>query len=1321
MPEPSPEAVEALFQQATDLVPARRGAFLDERCAGDPDLRAAVEELLRFDAEDQREPDFLPSPAALLRAALPPRAEAMPASFGRYRILRRHGEGGMGTVYEAEQDNPRRTVALKVIRPEHVSPELINRFKHEAQILARLQHSGIAQVHEAGMSEDGRPFFAMEFIRGMPLDEFTRSRGLAPAARLELLARVCDAVQHAHDKGVIHRDLKPGNILVDESGQPKVLDFGVAHVTAADLLTTASRTQTGQMLGTLSYMSPEQIAAHPAGLDARSDVYTLGVILFELLAHRLPYHLDQLPVHEVARVIEQQEPSRLGSIDKACRGDVEIIVARALEKEKSRRYASAGDLASDIRRHLQGEAILARKVSTAERYWRWTRRNPSIAVLGGVLTGVLVLVTVGSLLAAGRFASLAERERNSATAERSARLEADQARTAAEAASAAAQAETYRAMLSEVKALRAGHELGWREEALANLARLAVMPTPRRDLAELRSEAVASIGEFGVKEVARLEASGGTVFWLDFSPDSRTLVTGANNGDLNSWDVPGRKHLQTLAGVMRGSYRGQGLFLPDGDLAFLTAGDRVSFLGALGRQSARRPIGRGNAKAVKLGIDRQGRSLAVGWEDGRIDLLDAGTGALRRSFARNPWDFALSPDGQWLAVQAPDDPVQLLPTSGQGPPITLGHRGGSFPSLAFSPDGATMASVADRSLVLWDLASRDVLMSLGGHKESITAVAFSPDGAMVATACGDHMTRIWDARDGRALAILPGPWYMRALAFSPDGDYLAASADPGPVCLYQLKGRREQRRLVGHKFGAQCLAFHPRLPRFASGADDAAIIVWDADEARPLRRWNAHDRIWVTGLAYSPDGSLLASTCGNSIAYAFANDHSIHLWDAEAGALRKRLPRPPHLGVRALAFDPTGRRLASADEGGTVLVWDVESGNILRRENLQASPIRSAVFVNGGRHLIVGHVGGTVALIDLEGSGLPRRTELPQGCARLAVDGRGKRVLVGDSQGGMCALDLPDLTVVHRLANAHEGEIFSLGLSPDGQLLATCGRDRRVVLRDARTFEPWLTFPSRTGLVKDLAFDASGRWLALAGADSDVALWDLTLLHEGLQAAGLAWDQPAPAVVPASGFAPEDEHLRPAVPVIRPGNTDPAAFEQARRLVQSGVGAFESGRWAEAIRDLQQARDRLRTLHQAVLGDGEVASELAISLGVLGSALRREHRPSEALEAIQEARQVLEAILRPSFADLYNLACKYANLTTLVEPGSAPPTSAAREALADRAMEALQRSLAAGMTDFALIDRDHDLDPLRERPDFRALILDRGFPRDPFSDPSPSR
>ena len=239
----------------------------------------------------------------------------------------------------------------------------------------------------------------MEFIRGMPLDEYARSRDLDLPARLELLAKVCDAVQHAHDKGVIHRDLKPGNILVDESGQPKVLDFGVAHVTAADLLTTSSQTQTGQLLGTLSYMSPEQLAADPSGLDGRSDVYTLGVILFELLAHRLPYHLDQLPVHEVARVIEQQEPSRLGSIDTLYRGDVEIIVAKALEKDKTAALRlggrpGVGHQALPAWRSDPGPAcvgaVSAPQVCAAEQGRWWPECRASIAALvAGTVVSIL--------------------------------------------------------------------------------------------------------------------------------------------------------------------------------------------------------------------------------------------------------------------------------------------------------------------------------------------------------------------------------------------------------------------------------------------------------------------------------------------------------------------------------------------------------------------------------------------------------------------------------------------------------------------------------------------------------------------------------------------------------------------------------------------------------------------------------------------------------------------------------------------------------------------------------------------------------------------
>jgi predicted Ser/Thr protein kinase len=321
---------------------------------------------------------------------------------GRCRIVRLLGTGGMGTVYEAEQDSPRRAVALKVVRPGLASLALQERFANEAKILGRLHHQGIAQVHEAGITDDGQPFFAMELIRGQPLDEYARRQRLDAAARLALMARVCDAVQHAHDRGVIHRDLKPGNILVDETGQPKVFDFGVARATDADLRASAALTQTGQLLGTPRYMSPEQVTGDLAALDGRSDVYALGLILFELLADRLPYHLDNLPLPEMARVIREQEPSRLGSVNTAFRDDVETIVAKALEKDRGRRYASAGALAADIRRHLTNEPILARPPSALYHLRKLARRHK--ALVSGALGVILALVVglVGTILFAVR-------------------------------------------------------------------------------------------------------------------------------------------------------------------------------------------------------------------------------------------------------------------------------------------------------------------------------------------------------------------------------------------------------------------------------------------------------------------------------------------------------------------------------------------------------------------------------------------------------------------------------------------------------------------------------------------------------------------------------------------------------------------------------------------------------------------------------------------------------------------------------------------------------------------------------------------------------
>jgi serine/threonine protein kinase len=320
----------------------------------------------------------------LLDDAGPPApAPALPDRIGRYRVTRLVAAGGMGVVYEARQDNPDRVVALKVMKHGIASRASSHRFEYEARILGRLRHPGIAQVYEASTYDDGSgsvPYFAMEFVPdARSLIAFAADARLSTRQRLELFAEVCDAVHHGHQKGVIHRDLKPDNILVDEAGHAKVIDFGIARATDSDIAVTTLRTDVGELKGTLRYMSPEQCEADPVELDIRSDVYSLGVVLYELLCGQLPYDLTRTSIPSGIRIIQEQQPARPSTVRRALRGNVEAIVLKALEKDRDRRYQSAADLARDIHHHLRGEPIDARPPTAWTRVARWIGRHPIAA------------------------------------------------------------------------------------------------------------------------------------------------------------------------------------------------------------------------------------------------------------------------------------------------------------------------------------------------------------------------------------------------------------------------------------------------------------------------------------------------------------------------------------------------------------------------------------------------------------------------------------------------------------------------------------------------------------------------------------------------------------------------------------------------------------------------------------------------------------------------------------------------------------------------------------------------------------------------------
>jgi WD40 repeat protein/serine/threonine protein kinase len=968
-----------------------------------------------------------------------------------YDVLGELGRGGMAVVYRARHRELNRLVAMKMI-PGGIGagPDRLARFRQEAGAVARLQHPNIIQIYDVGVYR-GQPYLALELVDGGSLAALLAGSPQRPADAARLVETLALAIDHAHRHGILHRDLKPGNILLTNCEFsrastraqmndfiPKIADFGLAKLTDDD----SNHTQTGEVLGTPSYMAPEQATGQGAHVGPACDVYALGVILYECLTGRPPFK-GTSPLDTLAQVIKD-EPARPRQLQPGIPSDLETICLKCLEKSPLRRYATAQDVADELRRFLRGEPIEARAVSTLERGLKWIRRNPTAAALLAV--SVVAVLSLGGVLASTWYGSRLGEAKHRAEmfqyfhhVARAAAGWRDGNMTRVESLLDNCPVEQRRWEWHYLKRL-CHTELQTFRGHTNWVDALAISPNGSLLASASKDGTIRLWDVHSGKELRTLPGHLLRIFRIAFSPDGTRLAAPCLDNTICLWNVATGKNVLTLRGHT--DIVVSVAMSPDGSRLASASADKSIKVWDLATGQAVLTLQGHTDLCCDTGFSLDGKRIISTGQDQRIRIWDAITGDPVATLDNHSgWvtHLAISPSGERFATASHDATVRVWDLAGREEHVLKGHSSG-VNAVAFSPDGKHVASASmDQTIKVWDLATGQVIVTHKGHVNAATNVIYSIDGSRLVSASMDRTIRVWDATESPEVLTLRGhTGRVWTVAFSPDGLHFASGSDDNTACIWDARTCQKVHTLDGHARGVYGIAFSPDGSTLATASSDKTVKVWDVTSGRETATFTGYtDVVW--GVCFSPDGSRLASACF---------DRTVKVWDLAAAGTQP-LTISGHVDcVLCVLFDPDGKRIVSCGRSGVIHVSDAATGRLLKSLTTHTDSVEGLAISRDGLRLASTSNDLSVRLWDLE-------------------TGRETVAMYG-----------------------HTWPVTSIAYSPDGARVASTSGDGTVRLWDTKTGQEALVIGGHTHRVQGVAFSPDGARLIAGSHDGTIRVWD---------------------------------------------------------------------------------------------------------------------------------------------------------------------------------------------------------------------------------------